>query len=111
MDVLSALEELIRAPPTKRDKNGFRYYEATERAEWLTRAHTILAGTFPAAHSVMKNFNDAAEKAAPESAAANFDRVYGVVKGAAYLIRNGQHRSFIEGIRTETVDEVLSQAA
>lgn len=84
--------------------------------EWLTQAEAALTSVFPANHVVNRKWRELAAYA--RTMAANHDvpeaelkaQFHGVVMTADALLRAGRLTSLLDGIRAETVNEVLEQA-
>lgn len=91
------------------------YMDGTKASAWLAEARAALHSVFPAGHALLKSWEDVFERAKAGSTKAphahwNFQQSLGVFDGAVTLLKGGRLRSLMDGVRAETVSEVLDQA-
>lgn len=99
---------------------GEFYRETLAGTKWLTEARTALYSVFPPGHSLCRQWEQILERARkydPNKTTQgiptyndNFDQAVAVVQAAWTILKDGRMRTLIDGVKAETVSEVLDQA-
>jgi hypothetical protein len=90
-------------------------YDHESAVEWVTDARAALEAVFPAAHAVMKQWMSIASGAEGEktyllASDTVVNGLRGVFKAAFSQLKDGYLDSLADGVRAESVGEVLDQA-
>lgn len=85
-------------------------YDRAELEKWLALAGTGLTAVFPAGHFVRKQWEGVVPLDGGELHEHNVDRARAIVVAARDLASTGKLGSVLDGVRGETVSEVLDQA-
>ena len=112
-ELITWFKELLdRAAQVQRDQDG--YYNEQQASAWLSEAESALAAVFPPGHPIMGQWraiykNLAAQKVFIVSSMA-LEPALGVFKAAFRILTDGRLQSLLDGIRAETVAELIEQA-
>jgi hypothetical protein len=97
--------------------SGGIHMRPVEASAWFTEAASALRAVFPSNHAVLVQWRAIFEgpKSHPSEKVpylkSNFDQAVGVVLAAVAVVSDGHLRGLLDGVRAETVGEVLEQAA
>jgi len=113
-DALSWLEQLISQSGSLIRAGGAlgSQYDPKEFSAWASESAAAIAAIFPSSHPISLSWEAAIKRKAV--AGMNFDgaikQCIGALEGARNLVRDGRLSSILDGVRAETVDELLDQA-
>jgi len=98
---------------------GF-YREYSAATKWLAEARTALFSVFPSGHPLCRQWDEIFERARRydpnkteqglPSYYAHYDQAVAVVHAAWTVLKDGHMRTLTDGVKAETVSEVLDQA-
>jgi hypothetical protein len=123
-ELLAWLDDLVArgtAIPSLPPTNWYR--DRPRASTWLAEAETALAAGFPPSHPIHACWRGVYERARAYVVVAtqtpvtepyanvHFEQSWGVVSAAAEIVRSNRILGVMDGIRAETVDEVLGQAS
>jgi hypothetical protein len=87
------------------------YNDAAARA-WVSEAEVALASAFPSSHPLHHTWSRLEKNMRPSDVhGGTLEQMYGTFRTATKIIEDGRLRGLIDGVRAETVVEVLDQAA
>lgn len=117
--IVKRFEEILAKPVKKhqqqRNEISSPEYDHSSAVEWMTDARAALESTFPQTHAVLKQWDLLTEpmrKYGPHLSGSK-DVVHGlraVFQSALSQVKNGYLSALIDGIRAESVSELLDQA-
>lgn len=111
-EALKWLEELDRGPAEVPSYS--RASNDRPRLKWLVESQTALESLFPESHPVRKSWLACFREKHPGEVASHdgiIDELEGVVSAARSIYEGNRLASLVGGIRSETVEELLDQAA
>lgn len=118
-EALAFFEELVNTGVPKHS-TGATYlendppvyaYDLDGATQWITSARTALQAVFPEHHPVVKQWEDTlGEKARSLTDEHTFEAARAIFEAAYKLIRAGRISSLVDGVRRETVADLLDQA-
>lgn len=96
-------------------KESERHYAHQQVAQWVAQASSAIHGVFPPGHHLLKRWDDClkdhvGEKSPYLNGETFVETLRGTFLAAQDLLAKGRLSSFVEGIRTETVADLLDQA-
>jgi hypothetical protein len=123
-ELIKWLERLLRVGrdvPTDLGARPIAIVRDTQRAlAWIAEAQSAIAGAFPMGHAVKQRWGDILERSKSckidgfDASAlyydAHFGQLLGVLEGGLAVLKGGHLQTLLDGIRAETVSEVLDQA-
>ena len=93
---------------------GIYSLEPLQASAWLSEAQTALEATFPPGHAIRRRWLSAAEgtggKEVQSYHKSNFAGASGVIQSGLTLLKDGRLRGIVDGVKAETVGEILDQA-
>jgi hypothetical protein len=119
---LQALSIRGQAIPSADAPKDSAWRHRGEATAWLAEARTALHAVFPANHPIVREWEAIFERAKTYKLMANqlalsepyanvhFDQAVSVVQAAWTILKDGRMQALIDGVRAETVSEVLDQA-
>jgi len=83
-----------------------------DSAEWVAEAQSAIEASLPANHAIIKQWkaHEGSHDPALTGIERNFQRYEGFTKATLSILQNNRLGSILDGVRTETVGEVLDQA-
>lgn len=113
-DAIEWLEELIREArsfqtrPSAPNVFGPEFYsDRGDPLAWLARAGSAVEAIFPPGHSIKRNWEKSVSQ---NDRVENVDGAVSLIRAAHRLAQSGRLRSLVDGVRAETVVQVLDQA-
>jgi hypothetical protein len=117
------LDDLLKRGESVPLFNDF-YREQVAALAWLGEAESAMASVFPIGHPIRVMWQRVVDRASTYSfgtgamktqisalyAGEHFNQLLGVVKAGGEVVRSGRLRGLLDGVRAETVSEVLDQA-
>lgn len=108
LDELVRESNSFRVPPTPADWYTPKFYlDHGDPLAWLARAGSALEAVLPPGHAVLRTWSKAVSST---TAIDNVDRAVSLVRAAQRLANDGRLRTLVDGVRADTVGEVLEQA-
>lgn len=111
-DARAWLEDLLNTFPKLRKDDGTANFSGIER--WTASVSTALAAVFPPGHPVHKQWDPRASELRGNPGLFRISEVIdackGILESAAEIVRDGRLSSLVDGVRAETVFELLDQA-
>jgi hypothetical protein len=97
-----------------RDDGPVFEYEEAEAVRWVTEAESALKSVLPSGHPLVRRWDEIFARAAGQahqlSNTTNVDAARAVFGSARSILAAGRLGSVLDGVRAETVDELLDQA-
>jgi hypothetical protein len=114
-ETLKWFEETARKPINMvRSQMGQEWYDQNDAVAWLTEAHSALESVFPTGHAVNRSWQAIVGSSAhhPSNLSTRdvVDGARGVFRSAYDQLKNGRLGSIVDGVRAESVSELLDQA-
>jgi hypothetical protein len=113
---LKKLSERGTSLPIDQGNNEY-YRDITAATEWLAEVETALHSVFPSGHPILASWQRYLERVRVSSwpdnqphTSRNIDQAVGIVRAAGSVVNDGHLRSVLDGVRADTVFEVLDQA-
>lgn len=94
-----------------RNAMGVDFYEPAEVVhQWLAEAEVALQAVLGPSHTLTQRWASSVEQEGSATRASNVNRARGILKTAQSLLDQGRLTSLLDGVRVETVGELLEQA-
>lgn len=108
-------EVLAQGKALPRDPENRRIYKIEDVARWANSARNALTSVLPPGHPTLASWDDAFRDTTGEhiyrlGRDETVHTARGVLESACYLLKSGRLSSFVQGIRAETVTDLLDQA-
>ena len=122
LEAVQWFEDLVNQQPQPRQTGGHYIggepiieYDEQAAVGWVTKADTALKQVLPPGHPIIAQWDSTFAQPNKGSAFHRWDDVAvtaarAIFKSAAEMLKAGKLSSFVEGIRAETVGELLDQA-